>query len=134
MKEPIDSILRRQMDLGNPNHPLARYNSFDLGSSYPTQEICLVMRRYANVNGERKTPYPMLASIGEGYGSLKIVYDNHADNITKQKIYPLLVHVLKVRKNDDLFALNSSGKDRNAKLSRYCRECHLKESRKTPKT
>ncbi|CAD6977003.1 unnamed protein product, partial [Tilletia controversa] len=81
------------VDPGNPDHPEAELNSYDLGVNWDTQSIFLTAPK-RKLRRSVCTLYPMLGPRGLGYGSIKFKIKVEEDEFIV-KIYPKLVHSLK---------------------------------------
>lgn len=100
--------------LGNPKHPLASTNFWDIGHSYP--QVHIILAQAPNLNRGTCTTFPMLMKLVKGYGSLSITTTYRGSKF-KIKVYPLLVHAMKA----------TSGKFKNFNPSTI-RSCRVKET------
>lgn len=115
MKFDLTSLAQHQLEnLGDPDHPLASTNFFDLGQNYPQPHITLA--RAPNLPKDTCTTYPMLMRLGEQHGSLQVNLRYRGENF-RIKIYPLLVHAMKA----------TSGKFQNY-APKSINSCKLKET------
>lgn len=87
MKEPI--VL--PVDLGNPEHPMAIHNSFDLGFKHKTDSIVLVAPKLKTRGISR---YPILNPINKDHGTIScnVTMGGHK---YKVKVYSPLIHCIK---------------------------------------
>lgn len=86
-------LLHLKANVGNPDHPLARLNTFDLGCMHDDPRITLVQPvQYSN---PKMTLYPMLLPIGMGYGSVHMDINLGQGETYQVKAYPRLVHCIK---------------------------------------
>ncbi|SPO37384.1 uncharacterized protein PSFLO_02857 [Pseudozyma flocculosa] len=90
MKQELDDT---SMVLGDPEHPLAATNFWDLGRNFQQPHITLVKPKFLKRSGATEV-YPMLLLLGKGHGTVKLTL-NFRGVPFKIKIYPLLVHSLK---------------------------------------
>ena len=74
-------------------HPLSRYNTFDLGRSVAGRD-CLMLKRAPNTQQRHVKEQPMFLEAGQGFGTVTctVQYNHHS---IPMKLYPRVVHSIK---------------------------------------
>jgi len=90
MKLPLLGVIREP---GNPSHPLAQTNTWDLGVMYPSSDIWMVKYRTRPEKPNRE--FPMLTPVGRGYGGADMHFRHPKGFGMQLKIYPRLIHGIK---------------------------------------
>ncbi|SPO37041.1 uncharacterized protein PSFLO_02513 [Pseudozyma flocculosa] len=90
-KETLDIPGTRPLSYGNPLHPHAHLNTFDLGTHYHSSAITLLSPRHKD---PRIKVYPLLTPIGKGFGTINMSITMGSLPFTV-KAYSRLAHRIK---------------------------------------
>ena len=81
-------------NLGNPDHPMADLNTFDLGINYADGNMTLVSPRHHGIPGMQA--YTILTPISKGFGGVQVPV-KYRGSTYKVKVYPRIVHQIKAQ-------------------------------------